>query len=163
MFHVKLNCLSFLLMFCISAPTVAQQPGVDCAPIQGQGWQGCAPMGPQQGATQAPRSPQWMNQWGAIASYTPGGILGVVTNMPSRALAKQLAMADCKNQGGGNKCKLEITYHDQCVALVLGDNVYNTTSALTIDQAAQSGIERCGKKSLNCHVYYSACSLPVRI
>ncbi len=158
---------SLLLGLIIFDAAHAQQPGVDCAPVQGQGWQGCAPLNngstqqaPQQQPSQPP--PRWMDQWGAIATDEPKGILGAATGLSSKLEAQQSALADCAGKGGA-PCKLEIAYNNQCAALVVGDKVYNTSSAATIQQASQSGMDRCSKVSTNCHVYYSACSMPVRI
>jgi hypothetical protein len=129
----------------------------------GGGWQGCAPLPGNDPAYQHEPQQKWADQWGAIVTYEPGGVLGAAINMPTQEEAKRTAMADCQAKGGGSNCKLEITYYSQCVALVVGDKVYNTTSAATVEKASRSGMERCSEKSTNCHLYYSACSLPKQI
>jgi hypothetical protein len=46
----------------------------------------------------------------------------------------------------------------------VGDKFFNASSAATIEEATQSGMKVCtANGNANCHVYYSACSLPVRI
>jgi hypothetical protein len=165
----QLLVLFFLLPFGIMLH--AQQPGVDCAPIQGQGWTGCAPINPSQPSSQGQqpqalqRPPElWQDHWGAIATYEPGGVLGVATNMLNESEAKQSAMADCEAKGGGSNCKFQLAYRNGCAVLLVGDKAFNAVSDATIDKATQSGMKICtANGNTNCHVYYSACSLPVRI
>ncbi len=156
------------VLFLITSALHAQQPGVDCAPIQGQGWSGCAPINSpkQQQQSQAPQPPpeRWQDHWGAIATYEPGGVLGVATNMLDENQAKQSAMADCEKKGGGSNCKFQLAYRNGCAVLLVGGKAFNVASDATIDRATQSGMKICtANGNPNCHVYYSACSLPVRI
>jgi len=160
----------FALLFLMVGTLHAQQPGVDCAPIQGQGWTGCAPINSSQPSprgqqSQTPQAPPelWQDHWGAIATYEPSGVLGVAANMQSESQAKQAAMADCQAKSGGSNCKFQLSYRNGCAAMVLGDKVFNVNSAGALDQAVQKGMAQCSSASSNCHVYYSACSLPVRI
>jgi hypothetical protein len=146
-------------MFATNPP--GTQGPINCAPIpsyaQNQG---------QQAAPQTPQPPpeRWQDHWGAIATYEPGGVLGVATNMPDENQAKQSAMADCKTKGGGSNCKFQLTYRNGCAVLLVGDKAFNVASDATIDRAMQSGMKMCtANGNTNCHVYYSACSLPVRI
>ncbi|MDR6885996.1 hypothetical protein J2X67_000486 [Variovorax sp. 3319] len=72
-------------------------------------------------------------------------------------------MRDCQSKGGVN-CKIDITYDNQCAAIVVGDGAYNVGNASTVDQAVASGVKTCrGGGFTNCRSYYTACSLPVRI
>ena len=65
---------------------------------------------------------------------------------------------------GGAPCKLEIAYDNECAAMVVGNNGYNVGADATVDKAVQLGMKICtDAKNTNCHVYYSACSLPQRI
>jgi hypothetical protein len=107
--------------------------------------------------------PQWATRWGAIATDSPKGVLGAVVNVSSKSEAQQAAMADCKAKGG-TKCKVDIAYDNECAAVVVGDGGYNVGSDATTDKASQLGMNVCTKAGrTNCHVYYSACSLPIRI
>jgi hypothetical protein len=129
-------------------PSGAQGP-VGCAPIPGYNAQQQA-----QQQQQASPPPQWATRWGAIATDSPKGVLGAVVNV---------SMADCKAKGG-TKCKVDIAYDNECAAVVVGDGGYNVGSDATTDKASQLGMNVCTKAGrTNCHVYYSACSLPVRI
>lgn len=160
---MKVLCI-FVLLLATFVTHAQEQPGVNCHPIQGQGWSGCAPnyeVQPQH--QQAPRSSLgiWVNRWGAIATYEPGGVLGISTNMSSDAEAKQAAMADCQAKGGRENCKLQLSYVNGCAVLLVGDRFFNASAAETIDKATRLGMKVCTKNgNTNCHVYYSACSLP---
>ncbi|WP_158879976.1 DUF4189 domain-containing protein [Rhodanobacter sp. L36] len=147
----------------------AQQPGVDCAPIQGQGWSGCAPINPSQPPTQGQQSQvsqqppmQWATRWGAIATDADKAILSGITDRSSKEAAQQAALTDCRNKGG-TQCKLQIAYDNQCAVMILGDKAFNVANAATVGEATKLGTQQCNKESPNCRVYYSACSLPQRI
>jgi len=125
---------------------------------------GCAPL-PGYGNQQAPQLPaqQWERRWGAIATDGPNDALGVATDKRSKREASQAAMQDCQSKGGVN-CKIDIAYDNQCAVVVVGDGAYNVPIAATVDQAAEIGMKTCrSSRRTNCHVYYSACSLPVQI
>ena len=167
---LKTLCLIGMLFLSISVVN-AQQPGVDCAPIQGQGWTGCAPISPPQSSPQGqqPRMPQappqrWQDHWGAIATDAANGVLGTASNMPNELSAKQAALSDCSSQGGSN-CVLEIQpYRNSCGVVVTSDKSHVVTSNVSLDQAIQEGLATCSKTDkANCRVYYSACSMPQRI
>jgi hypothetical protein len=124
----------------------------------------CSPI-PGYGQQQAPQQPaeQWERRWGAIATSTQDGILGVSTDKRSEREASRLAIQDCQSRGGA-KCKVDVSYDNQCAAVVVGDGGYNVQNASTLDKAVATGTKTCRDGGLaNCHVYYSACSLPVRI
>jgi hypothetical protein len=126
-------------------------PAIVCSPIPGYGQQQAPQLPPQ----------QWERRWGAIAT---GGALGVAIDKLSKQEASRTAMSDCVAKGGTN-CKVEITYYNQCAVVVAAeDGSYNTPSNATLDGAIATGIKTCRDAGhSNCHVYYSACSLPVRI
>ncbi|QGW82683.1 DUF4189 domain-containing protein [Variovorax paradoxus] len=131
-------------------------------PIGGQGTMGCAPL---PGAQQAPKPPaeRWERRWGAIATDGPQGALGVATDKQSKREASRVAMQDCQSKGGVN-CKIDIAYDNQCAVVVVGDGGYNVPNAPTADEAVEMGMKTCRSAGrTNCHVYYSACSLPARI
>lgn len=133
---------------------------------QGQaGPQGCAPIPgyDNQVHSPTPPPPQWTDRWGAIASYPPSGALGTSSNLPSPQQAKQAAIEDCQAKGAST-CKIEISYGNQCVAMIVGHPGYAIATGSTASEAEQKGAEMCSDNGdTNCRVYYSACSLPVRI
>jgi hypothetical protein len=158
----KLLFLATLLLgWCTLA--YAQTPTGDCVPIQGQGWQGCAPTGANQ-QPQQPMSPsaRWADRWGALATDDIAGILGVSINMLSKRTAEDVALKDCQAKGG-SKCEALGAYHNQCVAMVSGHNGYDVAVGPTIEKAVEESTQSCSSKSADCHVYYSACSYPVRV
>lgn len=135
-------------------------------PHSGTDLSSCGPIPPGYYNNQTPAQPpppQWASQWGAIATYEPNGSLGTTTNMPSQRQAEQTALMDCQSMHG-SICKIQLSYHNQCAAMIVSDKGFNTGSAATADQAIQRGMKICKDSGdPNCHVYYSACSLPQRI
>jgi hypothetical protein len=135
-------------------------------PVGGQGAQGCAPIpnynnGRQQGGSQPPPRPTgyWVKTWGAIAPSPKGGVLGTAVGADSKAEAERLALADCKKKGG-QSCQVDLAYHNQCAAMILGDKTYNVAHAASVDEASRIGIKLCYNKNGACSVYYSACTEP---
>jgi hypothetical protein len=158
----KIFCI-FVVLMGWYALAHAQTPTGDCVPIQGQGWQGCAPMGNNQQSQQPMLLPaRWLDRWGALAPDDSAGILGTSANMFSEQMAKDAALRDCQAKGGA-RCRSPVSYHDQCVAMVAGHNGYDVSVGPTIEKAIEASTRRCSRKSADCHVYYSACSYPVRI
>jgi len=115
----------------------------------------------QQAAPQLPPQPTgyWVKTWGAIAPSPKGGVLGTAVGADSKAEAERLALADCKNKGG-QSCKVQIAYHNQCGVMIIGDKFLGTARAETIDKASALGIKNCQVSDTNCRVYYSACTEP---
>lgn len=140
---------------------------IGAPPGQG-GPQGCAPIpgynnSQQQAQSQPlPPPPQWASRWGAIATDGPKGSLGTASGLSSKGDAERVALDDCSAKGG-TQCKVDIAYDNECAAVVVGDGGYNTPAAATVDKAVEIGMKTCSTTTTNCHVYYSACSLPVRI
>lgn len=160
-----MKVLALLVLFLFAAATQAQQqPGVDCAPVQGQGWQGCAPI---DNSVQQPQQPQpppqtWVDHYGAMVSDDSLGKLGVAVDRADEARAWQTAEEDCHAKGGLN-CTRLISYRNECVAMVLGDKTYSFSAGPTATDATQRATKKCMASTTNCHAYYSACSLPIRI
>jgi Domain of unknown function (DUF4189) len=173
---MKLTTLRWLLLGLLLLTAGAIHAEGNCPPgyypigaSPGQaGPQGCAPIpgynnNQQQGQPQMSPPPpqQWEDHWGAIATYGPTGVLGTSTNLPDQGQAEQSALADCQSKGGPT-CKIQLSYRNQCAVVVVGDKGYNATPGATMDLARQAGLKVCSDADTNCHVYYSACSLPVR-
>jgi hypothetical protein len=121
----------------------------------------------QQPTNAAPQRPaeRWVDHWGAIATYGPNGSLGTANDRLSRNQAVQAALSSCRSQHGSS-CEVLAYYRNGCGVLVIdgpGEN-YNANSGATIDEATQKAMATCTKGGYpNCHVYYSGCSLPVRV
>ena len=139
---------------------------IGAPPGQG-GPQGCAPI-PGDNNTQQQAQPQqpppqlWVDHWGAMVSDDSLGKLGVAVDRQDEAGAWQTAEEDCHAKGGLN-CTRLISYRNQCIALVAGEKTYSFSAALTAIDAIQQATKKCTASTTNCHVYYSACSMPVRV
>lgn len=156
---------SALMSWCVV--THAQIPTVDCVPIQGQGWQGCAPTGNNNQQSQQPTAPppRWADRWGAIASAIPPSppAFGASANMPSEEAAKAAALAKCEATPNA-ECGVETTYHNQCFAETWGEKTPVSDTAATLDEAIKLSMAYCkAQGNLQCIPYYSACSYPVRV
>ena len=133
-------------------------------PQQGQGWQTCVPIPGAAGNQQSPSppSPQWIDQWQAIATDKQKAVLGTSAGNASSDKSAQAAISDCRAKGG-SECDVQITYRNGCVAMVIGNTLMNTKGAPTKPEAEQLALAKCSEADTDCHVYYSACNLPVRI
>lgn len=106
---------------------------------------------------------QWESRWGAIASDEANGITGAVDSRKGKRRANKGALSECQARGG-KECKVMLSYHDQCVVIIQGNAGAAYTHAASIEYATQLGMEACRKRDdSDCHVYYEACSLPVRV
>lgn len=133
-----------------------------CVPIPAGYYQQNAPPTPWHSAPREQPGELWLDRYGAIAidpsPLTPGSSY----NESSRSAAEKAAIKSCQSNGG-MKCKVEISYGNGCVAMVLGKTRLNTRSRPTIEAAKQAAMNQCRSNDNDCHVFYSACSLPVRI
>jgi hypothetical protein len=165
----------FALLFFVSSPINAQthpcggaRAGNEVQVGEAPGSNGVAPTplcdwvtGNQSQGSQPP-PPKWSTRWGAIATDGPKGSLGTANGQSSKESAELIAMADCRAKGG-TQCKVDVAYYNQCAAVVVGNGGYNTPSAATADKAVEIGMKTCSDSTTNCHAYYTACSLPIRI
>ena len=91
----------------------------------------------------------------------------MVANKPFRQVfyvnEQYCAMTDCQ-ANGGTECMLQVSYVNGCGAMVVGNPGFNVGNASTLDQVVQQGLKVCRDAgAIECRVYYSACSPPVRI
>ncbi|MCU4576462.1 DUF4189 domain-containing protein [Acinetobacter courvalinii] len=120
-------------------------------------------IGPKGAANQQQAAPQptgyWVKTWGAIAPSGLDAVLGTAVGADSKKEAERLALAECKAKGGEN-CKVQLAYHNQCGVMTIGTKRLFTASAGTVEEAKEFGLALCQKKDTNCSVYYSACTEP---
>jgi hypothetical protein len=116
----------------------------------------------QQSEQQQPPQPTgyWEKTWGAIAPSPVGGVLGTALGASSKEEAERLALEDCKAKGG-EACKVDVAYYNQCAAMVLGEKTYSWARAASVAEATEIGMADCKKGNSDCRVYYSACTEPV--
>jgi hypothetical protein len=110
----------------------------------------------------SPPPERWQDHWGALVSDDSQGKLGVATDKVNEAGAWLAAEEDCHAKGGLN-CTRLISYRNECIAMVLGDKTYSFSAGATASDAIRQATQKCMANTTNCHVYYTACSLPVRI
>jgi len=138
-------------------------------PIGGQGTMGCAPMpgnnnSPQQ-QLQTPQRPAeiWQDRYGAIAIDDPRGVLGAATGMSTPRSARQAALIDCQNKGGGD-CWVSTPFRNGCAAVIASMAPSYVVADDTAEKASARGMSTCQRSgNQNCRVYYTACSPPVRV
>lgn len=161
-----MRCFSLLLGLCLLATNMlAHAEGGTCPsgyyPISTPGSTGCAPIpgyNQQQTATK-PSMPRWESRWEALATDAKAGALGTATGRPSQESAEKSAIKDCQAKGG-KICKLQISNANGCMAMIVGENVFNVQAGATESDAIQKGMKQCSVEDKNCRTYYSSCSLP---
>jgi len=102
----------------------------------------------------------WKDRWGAIASNSSSGVIGTASGRPTKEMAEEQALLQCEIVSAKD-CVLEISYFNQCAAMITGENTYATARAETKALAIDLGMKICVKENSNCEVYYSDCSFPV--
>ncbi|WP_095094045.1 DUF4189 domain-containing protein [Pseudomonas sp. Irchel 3A5] len=155
--------LSFLFLLMTSHPALAQT----ACPI------GVAPGSPQCGldpgnskAESLPPRPtgEWITTWGAIAGTDDGAGGWPSSGKLSKNDAEQNALKQCRDEGVSN-CKVLISYHNQCVAVVApssGRGENGIASAKTEDLAAEAAFKNCrNDRRGECSVIYSNCTKAV--
>lgn len=131
-------------------------------PQNGQGWQTCVPIpGAQSQQQEAPR-PQWRDQWQAIATDTPLGILGMALHRSTSKEAEKAATADCYSKGG-KECEVQISIRNGCIAMVVGESTKNVQGDAVKERAIGEATKQCQKSNNKCVVYYSACDFAASI
>ena len=160
--HLSYRLLVASLWIFWGGIALAQQcPPGQIAYGSGPGLNMCGPDRRQQQAPQPPPQ-QWERRWGAIATDIPKGIVEAITDKSSKREAERAAMANCTARGG-SPCKLEIAYDNECVAMTVGSKAIGINTGNTNDAAVQRAMQSCNAVNTpDCHVYYSACSLPAR-
>lgn len=115
--------------------------------------------------SEASASPIWLSRWGAIAidpKVATGGV-GFARGMESRQAAEKAALRDCRTDGGGSTCRVEVFYDNQCGVLAWGDEYYTTANSESLEDASQLAISACAQHTEHCKVVYSDCEVPVRV
>jgi hypothetical protein len=134
------------------------------------GFTGCAPIynsdlsssGPTYSPSPPNPGPRWQFRWGAIAVDGLKGKFAGADGFTTPSKAKKAAIKRCK-KNGGKSCETIIEYHNQCGALVWGDNQYAGFYGALIDEVTSRAMKSCNSLTLNCKIYYTGCSYPVEV
>jgi hypothetical protein len=131
-------------------------------PHAGTSTASCGPIHSGPGGYGGPTA-KWKNRWGAVAGDDAKGVVGAVTDLPSKREAKQVAIENCRSRGGVD-CTLTVAYVNQCVVIVASAIRYAAIHAESAEVAAELGMKSCEKKQDGeCRLYYAGCSWPVRV
>ncbi len=86
----------------------------------------------------------------------------MIANIPSRNEATDIAVKTCQ-KNGGQDCKVELTYHNQCAAIAWGTNSHVVSNAPYIDTVKANAMRACSQRTQDCKIVYSECSYAVRV
>lgn len=116
---------------------------------------------------------QWQLTWGAIATDSETGDVGVVVGEFSRSKAKRKAMSRCAADGA-RKCKVELAYKNQCAVIAwpsengqpVGGGASVIQSGPSVAIATELALKACtaergGRDT--CTIIYSDCTIPVLV
>ncbi|MBT2747216.1 MULTISPECIES: DUF4189 domain-containing protein [unclassified Lysobacter] len=154
-----------LLAVLVALPTGPSKAEGGCPPGQipysGTSLGSCGPI--QGVSTPASPGPSWASRWGAIAT-DDAGAFGIVAEVDSKSAAKAQALKECRDRSTKNKCRLSFAYKNQCAVVVASRTASFSESAATLEEALENANQVCRKSSESeCWIYYSGCSLPVRV
>lgn len=108
------------------------------------------------------QTPAWESRWGAVATDNKGKF-GIVTGQKTERLARKAALAECK-QRGASVCTADFTFRNQCAVVVSSASASFAQGAPTEKEAESLAMPLCVSSDAGqCWVYYSGCSLPVRV
>ncbi|WP_407315393.1 DUF4189 domain-containing protein [Pseudomonas sp. nanlin1] len=122
----------------------------------------CLPDEPQ-GGYNAPAQPtgEWIKTWGAIAQSSTTGEAGSAVGKLSESEAEQAALRQCALEGTTD-CKVFLTFHNQCAALVSSDSQSFFQGAVSERRSIKLAKKSCeASDSGPCKVMYSECTDPI--
>lgn len=158
---MKIQMMLVVGMLALSTSIMAQQPTVNSPAYHSiHNPQSPYYVGPKHQSPQQQQPPgYWEKTWGAIATSESGGALGTAVGVSSKAQAERIAMQDCQAKGGVG-CKIDLSYHNQCAVMLIGDGIALARAA-SIEEAKADGMKACEEKGDKCRIYYSACTEPI--
>ena len=101
------------------------------------------------------------NPYGSIAyaRTSSGHAGGIAWNGRSHVNARQLALQQCREAGGGSACREIGWFRNACAAVAIGDNeAYGTGSGETMTTAERDALDKCRIGNRDCQVEISRCS-----
>ncbi|MEA5148544.1 DUF4189 domain-containing protein [Xanthomonas arboricola] len=150
---------------CLTVPLIAS--GQTRCPIGTQmGSMQCIPDTPEMRGELTPSSAptgEWIKTWGAIANSNSTGEAGSAVGKLSEEEAERVALRQCA-VGGAGDCKVQLTYKNQCSALVASDSESFFQASPTEVRAINLAKKSCkASNSGPCNVVYSECTKPIFI
>ena len=104
-------------------------------------------------------SERWRDSYAAFAFDKATGMVGSAKGFPSKRAALNAAISDCGRSG----CQVGVWVRNSCLAVVWGQAMWFETGDDDL-VAETKAIKNCNDSGESgCKVFYSACSLPVRI
>lgn len=147
------------------APSVSMAGGGTCPPgyyaVNSPGVMGCAPM--PGGGEPLNTGPSWMTTWGAIAADGERNVVVSTFGQQRKRKAESSAIKECRAKGGSKKCKVMISFYNQCAAMAAGDTRAIAYRAGTAEMAKEEVLRSCSALTPNCEVIQTVCSYPVRV
>lgn len=165
----KVAIITLILLASVAGRAVAEgncPPGY--YPQSGPGFQGCAP-GPtinmDSGSPAVVMDGYWESTWGALAGSRAVENTSVsVTGKRSEEEAKEAALAECREKGGGDGCVIDSVYSNYCVGVAADsvEDIGTFDGGPTKKKAMSAAVKTCaragGKK---CAPVFSDCTKPI--
>lgn len=162
-FAVKIIALGLLAFLASSELRAEGGCPSGMIPHTGSSTNSCGPIPPGYYGDQEDRPrARWAKRWGAIAADPAAPSLGFSTGHGSKRSAEKAALSDCRAKGG-TQCLVDLSYYNQCAALVVGDKRFNAAHAATVEAAIDLGTRTCEEASAGCRVFYTNCSYAERV
>lgn len=143
-----------------SSPARAQLvcgPGTTPSPAGPGGPVPCIPISDYSGSNSSGSRRHWETRWGAFASDTKSGAVGVATGLASKGKAEKAAIAHCRNKGGSD-CRPLLAYYNQCAAVAWGGGTLQASSAARREEAEERALGLCARDGKSCEIFFSECS-----
>lgn len=154
-----------LLFFVASLQAAAQGCPPGQYPVAGQGWNYCAPVpgaAQEEASPQQATGPRWKNVWQSTAIDNEAGALGTAMGRSTAKDAERGAVDDCKDKGGTN-CVVQVSMKNGCIAIVVGDKMFNVKGGSTEEETVGEAMAECKATNSTCTLFYKKCDFAVRV
>ncbi|WP_434032052.1 DUF4189 domain-containing protein [[Pseudomonas] boreopolis] len=160
---ISLSAVAAMAAFAAYLPSGAARaqlvcgPGTTPNPAGSGGPVPCIPISDNSGSNSSGPGGHWATRWGAFASDTKSGAIGVATGLASKGKAEKAAIADCRGKGGSD-CRTLLAYYNQCAAVAWGDGALQASSAARKEEAEERALGLCARNGKSCEIFFSECS-----
>ena len=97
------------------------------------------------------------DQFGSIALCFETEAVGYSRNMPGQSWANDVAMNQCR-ENGGESCRVIHQVHNACGAVAVGDERITTGAGRSPAEAASAAMQQCTRDTENCTVALGFCT-----